>query len=375
MDQKSQKLDYFPCFFERAQLGRESLSQSVAFLVVGVFLIFIFEIGLCIFHIQVNIFTAIYFVGGIGWIPATLCRLSHAYHRICQSTYYYLDIKDKVFFRKKRFNSAQELYNYSAELIFGYISNKLQIWIAILVWSFMIITIICCRGANTDQTIFQDFYMDIFYLVVGFVFTSVICAVIGFIISLVLLGRCLSSKHALYKGIVEQLREDRHYWLILNWCIVPLFIALAVAMGLSPYGTSLWLWLPFLCPFPILLFILCHSTTKKLMQTALKAEDRKWIRLTEEMIQLADEGCQCTTPSFGNCNYVSCFKRITFVGLHSVLGIRGYYQKYIQDKRSPTEWLLFLFTLLGATGSVLGATYEIWTDEWLLFFDMLKKVF
>ena len=213
-----------------------------------------------------------------------------------------------------------------------------------------------------------------FYCIVGFVFTSVICAVIGFVISLVLLGRCNSSEHALYDGIVDQLREDRHSWVTLDWCIVPLFVALAIAMGLSPYGTSLWLWLPFLSAFPILLFIICHNTTKKLMQTALKNEDKKWTNLITEMIESADKECHCTVSLLGNCNYISCPKRMAITEIYSVLSIRDYFQRYIQDRRSLTEWFLFLFTLLGAAGSVLGATYDIWTNEWNLFFDMCKQM-
>ena len=375
MNHKVQKYDYVPCIFECERFLLPPKWQSGAWLALGIIAIILFEVGIYILNIHVNIFTAIYFVGGIGWIPASLCWLSHSYYKCCQSTFCYLDVKGLASFRKKQFNSVQELYKYSAELIFGYVTNKTQRMVACLVWLVMFITIIFSRGTTAHQTLCQFVYMGFFYCIVGFVFTSVICAVIGFVISLVLLGRCNSSEHALYDGIVDQLREDRHSWVTLDWCIVPLFVALAIAMGLSPYGTSLWLWLPFLSAFPILLFIICHNTTKKLMQTALKNEDKKWTNLITEMIESADKECHCTVSLLGNCNYISCPKRMAITEIYSVLSIRDYFQRYIQDRRSLTEWFLFLFTLLGAAGSVLGATYDIWTNEWNLFFDMCKQMF
>lgn len=368
MPTEDAKLIYVPCFFEFERPKEDEWYSTWIWLIVGVCSVALFEAGLASLNMSVNLFTAVYFVGGIGWVPATLCFLSHAYYKMCIRTYPYLRARWKVPFKTSELCDHNQVYIHSATLIFGFLSNKWQRVLAIIVWVFMFITVWMLGATYEPEDTISNIFIGLFYVIVGFVFTSVICAIVGFIISLFQLKRCYPVHHALFKGIVEQLRSNRHYWTVLNWCIVFLFALLVLAMMNSPYGTNLWRWLPVLGFFPVVLFYISHSSTSTLMHRALHQEEDRWNTLVYELIQ-SKELAPCSAEEKSGVHEPiqpslhSKEREVKLAELQSILSIQGKYREYIQDKQSPTEWFLFSFTLMSAVGSILGALSTIMPDK------------
>lgn len=259
-------LEYEPCFFEFSKWSQRWYVPAVCWLFLGGACSIAFIVVNNVLGIGVHWFAALYFIGGLGWVPASMCLLSHAYHRMCKDIYPY-------FASKQDEHSVQAIYKDSARKIFGYVKERCNLISTICIWIFMFKTVIDIETTSPlDGT--TALFLHICYIAVGFMFPCVLCGIIHFVLTLLRFSAQSPIQAALQKGIVEHLKANRSYCTLLNWIIVMLFAALVYAMDKSPLGTQLWKWLPVLGFFPLSLFVANHYTVQKILERALQQEEK-----------------------------------------------------------------------------------------------------
>ena len=333
------QLEYIPCFFEFK--SKRPFAPIIIWMLVGTVCVLIFSIIISTLQETIDLFTTLYFVGGIGWVPAVLCLLSHIFYKMSVVTY--------PFFSDDTF-SPQDVYSKAAKLIFGYVKQRQNRIISVLIWIAMVATITFLGPTFNSSSSAANVFICFVYVIVGFVFSAVICGIINFIIYLMQLQKQEPLEFAFHRGIVERLRINHTCCIWLNWSTVVLFGLLALAMFRSPFGQKLWWWLPVLGFFPLGLFISSNYATTTLI--------RKSLHFEEKIL------CDCITAIMG-----TPLSRTECIMLQALIDIQNKLREYAESKHSTAEWFLFLFTLMSAVGSILGAVGNVFP------YEVLKQLF
>ncbi len=333
---------YLHCFFEVPfkRLGNGKAVEKgwpciIIWIVLGTICIGAFTMGLHYWGTKINWFTTVYFVGGLGWVPAVLCGLSHAYYRMCQTIYPYLD---------KSGEELEQQYKNSANLIFGYLGGgTFNVLLSMVIWIMMIITVILTRNVLDGERSMAVKFIYIFYVFIGIIFTSIPCAVIHFWKALSTLQKATLKERVLYQGAAEQLRRIHTNCSLLIWGITTLLVLLLIAMFSSPYHEILWIWLPLFGFIPCALFIKNGKLTNSLLGTALVYEEGIIQKEINNILQ-------------------AVLTEQKEIALYSLMGIREKLKSYTQSKITLANTLLLLFTILGAVGSCVAAGLSILTS-------------
>lgn len=284
---------------------------------------------------SINWLTTLYFVGGLGWVPAALCFLSRAYYKTCQEIYPYLDEPDELLIKR---------YKQTANSIFGYLRNSTNVFISIVIWVLMLGTVIANNTDFSKEYTTATQFIYLFYILVGIVFTSVPCAVTHFLWMLFKLKKLKLKQHALYQGVGERLQKFHANCILLIWGIIILLFLVSVAMLKSPYHETLWLWLPAFGFVPLALFIMNRKLTRTLINTALYHDDAA---LQEQINKILEK------PSIERENIL----------LYALLGIQDNLRTHAESKPTLANAALLIFTILGGMGSVAAAGFAAFSNE------------
>ncbi len=310
----------------------------VIWLMIGGISMIIFTLGLHWLDSSIDLLTTFYFVGGLGWVPAGMCVMSRAYYNMCQTIYPYLDESDE--------NLAKR-YEKSANSIFGYLRNSFNVFISIIIWTLMLITVIINNHTFSSEYTSAAKFIYIFYILVGIVFTSVPCAVIRFLWALFKLKKLKLKNYALHCGAGNQLQKIHTNCIVLIWGIFVLLLLLSVAMLRSPYHETLWIWLPFFGFVPLALFIMNHKLTSSLINAALSREDA----VIQEQINRILEN-----PPIEQKNIL----------LYALLGIQDKLREHTKRKATLANAVVFISTILGGIGSIAAAIFSVSSNEAIL---------
>ncbi len=335
-------INYVPCLFEspfkkilKGCLIEKQWPCAVIWIILGFIAIISFMLGLKYYNASINWFTTLYFVGGLGWVPASMCCLSRAYYMMCQRIYPYLEESYELLVKR---------YESTAISIFGYLKSSFNVCLSILIWVCMLITIIINNATFKGEYSTAAPFIYIFYIFVAIVFTSVPCAVLHFILTLFKLRKLKLKKHALYQGAGECLQKNRTSCAYLIIGISGLLLLLAYAMYKSPYSKALWIWLPLFGFVPLALFKMNSSLTSTLIHTALNEEN---VGLQKQLNTiLADSSIEREPILF----YV-------------LLGIQDKLRAYAESRSSLASYFTLFFTILGGVGSVVAAIFSVPTGE------------
>ncbi len=336
MDTKESVLAYEPGLFERPfkrvsqRCGclSKGWCQMAVWLALGGVCVGLFALFLSWSNASVNWFTSLYFVGGLGWIPALMCGLSRAYYKMFQKMDKYLTGAE---------SELSDIYRDTSKLIFGYLrGGTSNVGISIGIWMAMLITVIFSKSTFSSEHTNADKMIYIVYLFVGLVFTSVPCAALHFIRALKKLKALRFRNNALYCGGVECVHTISRNCSLLIWGIVILLGLLALAMLKSPYQKELWVWLPPFGAAPLALFICNYQFKKALIGTALHKEEQS---LQGEIISILSSG-----NKWQSIHYVN-----------DLLGFQDRLRIYCHSKSTLAASVLLFFTILGSLGSVVAA--------------------
>lgn len=341
-NQERYSLEYVPCFFEEplkkalksGMLERGWLCSSL-WIIVGVICLGIFKFWLYHCNTTVDWFTTLYFVGGLGWVPATMCGLSRSYYRMCQKIYPYLNEPEEV---------LAEHYRNTANSIFGYLKGNLNILISVVIWILMLITVIINDSTLGGEDTAAIKFIYIFYLFVGVVFTCIPCAAIQFLWTLFQLGKFKLKSHALFQGAAIHLQKIHTDCTRLISGIVVLLVLLSVAMLKSPYHEALWVWLPPFGAVPFCLFVMNNRLTSSLINTALLQEDAVLQKQINSILQ----------------NPLVEYQSLS---LYALLGIQDKLREYSQNKSAVGSIVLLFFTVLGGVGSFAAAGFTLFSND------------
>lgn len=335
-------LQYSPCLFEiplknvmNGKVIKKGWLCSLIWIIIGLVCLTVFMLGLHHWNSSVNWFTTLYFVGGIGWVPAAMCGLSRAYYKMCQGIYPYLDEPEET---------LAEYYKTTANSIFGYLKNNVNVFISVVIWAFMLITVIVNNASFSNEYTAASKFIYSFYILVGIIFTCVPCAVVRFLQTLFSLKKYKLKTHALYQRAGEQFQKVHMNCTRLIWCITVLLIMLSIAMLKSPYQEALWLWLPVFGFAPLGLFIMNNSMTKSLINTALIHEESALQERINNILQrqLIEQESNL---------------------LYTLLGIQDKLREYTQAKSALANNVVLIFTVLSGLGSVVAAGFSIFSDK------------
>ncbi len=332
---EDQEISYLPCFFElpfkklwKGKLIEKSWPCVTIWITFGIICTCIFIGGLQHWSAEINWFTTLYFIGGLGWIPALMCGLSHAYYKMYKRMYPFLDGSNK---------ELVEYYEDSAGRTFGYLwKNSINFFISIAIWVFMVITVIIQNESFASEYATASKFIYISYVFVGLIFTCVPCSVLQFLFCLFRLSKYSLKENALYYGAAEQFQHFHNHFTSLIWGIIFLLVLLSIAMLNSPYHATLWIWLPFFGFLPFMLFRGNNRLINSLINSALVREERTLQNQIDEILQ--------AKPIKGNV-----------VVLYALLGIRDKLRIYSNGKSTISNALLLVFTILGGVGSLAAA--------------------
>lgn len=333
-------IEYAPCFFEvpfkKILTGKKGWCWPIIiWVLIGIISLAIFAGRLYYCDSSIDWLTTLYFVGGLGWIPATMCGLSRVYYRMCQKIYPYLDEPEETLI---------EHYRITANSIFGYLTNGVNVGISLFIWVLMIITVITNNATfSTEYTTALKFIYT-FYVFVGIIFTCVPCAVIHFFRSLAGLRKFKLKNYALYQGAGEQLQKIHTNCTWLIGAIIILFILLSIAMFKSPYHEALWVWLPAFGFVPFGLFIMNKMLTDSLINTALSREES----VLQEKINTILQNQEIEREN---------------LSLYALLGIQDTLREHTKSESKLVSAALLLFTILGGLGSVVAAALALFSNE------------
>lgn len=340
--QEKYPIEYELCFFEvpfkkimKAGTMKKSWVCPAIWMTFGMLSVIFFTLGLRCLDSSINWLTTLYFVGGLGWVPAALCFLSRAYYKICQEIYPYLGEPDMLLIKR---------YEQTANSIFGYLKNNTNVFISIVIWVLMLATVIANNTDFSKEYTAAAQFIYLFYILVGIIFTSVPCAVAHFLWALFKLSKLGLKKHALYRGAGEHLQKLHGNCIFLTWGIIILLFLLSAAMLKSPYHETLWLWLPAFGFVPLALFIINHRLTKTLINTALDYEDaalQKQINKILERTSIDQEN----------------------ISLYALLGIRDNLRAHAESKPTMANAALLISSILGGLGSVAAAGFAAFSSE------------
>lgn len=339
-NQKKYPIKYAPCFFEmpfkRISTGEKGWCWPIIiWVLIGIIGLVIFAGRLHYYNSSIDWLTTLYFVGGLGWVPATMCGLSRAYYRMCKKIYPYLDEPEIT---------LAEHYNTTANSIFGYLTAGANVAISVVIWVFMIITVIFNNATFSTEytTVFKFIYA--FYVIVGIIFTCVPCAVIHFFRSLGKLRKFKLKNYALYQGAGEQLQKIHTNCTWLIWAITILLVLLAAAMFKSPYHEALWVWLPAFGFVPFGLFVMNKMLTDSLINTALSHEEAA----LQEKINRILQNHEIEQEN---------------LSLYALLGIQDTLREHAKNESTLISATLLLFTILGGLGSIVAAILALFSNE------------
>lgn len=340
-EQGKYSIDYAFCFFEvpfkrimKASTMEKGWPCPVIWMIIGMFCVVSFTLRLRCLNSSVNWLTTLYFVGGLGWVPAVLCFLSRAYYKMCQQIYPYLDESDELLVQQ---------YKQTANLIFGYLRNSTNVFISIVIWVLMLATVIVNNTDFSEEYTTAAQFIYLFYILVGIAFTSVPCAVVHFLWALFKLKKLELKKHALYQGAGERLQTFHANCILLIWGIIILLFLLSVAMLKSPYHEVLWLWLPVFGFVPLALFIINHKLTKTLINTALYRENATLQKQINEILEK------------------SSIERENIL-LYALLGIQENLRIQADSKFTLANAVLLISTILGGMGSIAAAGFAAFSS-------------
>lgn len=343
IEQEKYTLEYVPCFFEEpfrkvlkvGMLEKGWLCPSL-WIVIGMICLGIFKFCLQHCNATVDWFTTLYFVGGLGWVPATMCGLSRSYHKMCEKMHPYLDVSE---------NTMVEHYQNTANSIFGYLKGNFNnIWISVVIWILMLITVILNDSVLGGEDAETARFIYIFYLFVGVIFTCVPCAVIQFLRALFQLRAFKLKNHALYQGAATHLQKIHTDCTRLIAGIVVLLVLLSVAMLKSPFHESLWVWLPPFGAVPFCLFIMNSRLTDSLINTALRHEE---ITLQKQINSILKDP----------------LAEHESLSLYALLEIQDKLREYSQNKSAFGNAVLLFFTVLGGIGSFAAAGITLFSND------------
>lgn len=338
-NQRNCALEYTPCFFEllfkKSLKGGKGWCYFIIWALAGAVGLIVFAIGLRHCNSSIDWLTTLYFVGGLGWVPATMCGLSRAYYKMCQKMYPYLNESEETLVKH---------YKDTANSIFGYLKTGINVGISIAIWFLMFATVIINDATFSTEYTTASKFIYIFYIPVGIVFTCVPCAVIHFFRALSKLRKFKLKNYALYQGAGEQLQKIHTSCTRLIWLIILLLVLLSVAMFKSPYHEALWVWLPAFGFVPFGLFIMNKMVTDSLINTALSHEEAT---LQEKI----------------NCILQGQGVEQTNLSLYALLGIQDMLRENTRSKSTIAGAALLLFTILGGIGSIVAAGLAIFSNE------------
>lgn len=338
MDKES-ALEYAPGLFERpfkrvserCSWLSKGWCQMAAWFALGAVCVGLFAFFLNWSNASVNWFASLYFVGGLGWVPALMCGLSHAYYKMFQKMNEYLT-GDEC--------ELSDIYRDTSNLIFGYLrGGTSNVGISIIIWMAMLITVIVNKSTFNSEHTNAAKMIYIVYLFVGLAFTCVPCAAIHFIRALRKLKKLRFHDNALYYGGVECVQTISRNFALLILGIVILLGLLAFAMLKSPYQEILWVWLPPFGAVPLVLFIYNYQFKKALIGTALHQEEQS---LQGEIMNIM------TNTSSGS-------KWQCIHDVNDLLAFQDRLRIYCHNKSTLAASILLLFTILGSLGSVVAA--------------------
>ena len=339
-DQKKYLVEYAPCIFEipfkKILTGKKGWCWPIIiWVLIGIVGLAIFAGGLYYFDSSIDWLTTLYFVGGLGWVPATMCGLSRAYYRMYKKIYPYLDEPEKT---------LADHYSTTANSIFGYLTNGVNVWISLGIWVLMIITVIINNATFSTEYTTASRFIYTFYVFVGIIFTCVPCAVIHFFRSLARLRKFKLKNYALYQGAGEQLQKIHTNCTWLIWAIIILLVLLSVAMFKSPYHEALWVWLPAFGFVPFGLFIMNKMLTDSLINTALSHEEA----VLQEKINTILQNQEIEQKN---------------LSLYALLGIQDALRKHTKSESTLVSVVLLLFTILGGLGSIVAAILAVFSND------------
>lgn len=331
-------LEYNPGLFERpftkASVRYSCLSKSwcqmAVWFVFGGLCVGLFALFLSWLSTSVNWFASLYFVGGLGWVPALMCGLSHTYYKMFQKMDEYLAVEG---------NNLSGIYKETSTLIFGYLrGGTSNVCTSIAIWIAMLCTVILNEGAfNSETNATKMIY--IVYLFVGLVFTCVPCAAFHFMRALKKLKGLKLNDGALYCGGVECVQTISRNCALLIWSIVVLLGLLAFAMLKSPYQEALWVWLPPFGAVPLILFIQNYQFKKALISTALHQK--------EQVLQGEIRNILAKTPKDEKLQSIH--------NINNLLGFQERLRTYCHGKPTIASTALLITTILGSLGSLVAA--------------------
>lgn len=339
-NRKKYPIEYAPCFFEmpfkRILTGETGWCWPIIiWVLIGIICLIIFAGGLHYCNSSIDWLTTLYFVGGLGWVPATMCGLSRAYYRMCQKIYPYLDEPENI---------LAEHYRTTANSIFGYLTTGVNVGISLVIWVLMIVTVIINNTTFSTEYTTALKLIYTFYVFVGIIFTCVPCAVIHFFSSLVRLRKFKLKNYALYQGAGEQLQKIRTNCTWLIWTIIILLVLLSAAMFKSPYHEALWVWLPAFGFVPFGLFVMNKMLTDSLINTALSYEEAA----LQEKINRILQNQKIEQES---------------LSLYALLGIQDTLREHTKSESTLVSATLLLFTILGGLGSIVAAILAVFSNE------------
>lgn len=332
-------IEYVPCFFEipikKILKDGKGWFASIIWIFIGIFFILVFSGGLFLCNSSIDWLTTLYFVGGLGWVPAAMCRLSRAYYGMCQKIYPYLNESEET---------LANFYKNTANSIFGYLKTGFNVTISIIIWILMIITVIINNETFSTEYTTASKFIYTFYIFVGIIFTCVPCAVIHFFHTLIRLRGFELKNHSLYQGAGEQLQKIRMNCTLLIWTIIFLLVLLSAAMFKSPYHEALWVWLPVFGFVPFGLFIINNMLTQSLINAALNHEETVLQKKINDILQ----------------DQVAAQKDLS---LYALLGIQDTLREHAKSKSTFASAALLLFTVLGGLGSIFAAILAVFSNE------------